>query len=50
MKGVLEIPLNSDHIPIDIRASSRGRFLAIDSRGEIIDPEPGRMSIGRQLA
>ena len=35
---VLEIPLNKDHIPLDNRASSRGRFLAIDSRGEIIDP------------
>lgn len=35
---VLEIPLNKDHIPLDNRASSRGRFFAIDSRGEIIDP------------
>ncbi|HSA86514.1 MAG TPA: Slp family lipoprotein [Nitrospira sp.] len=35
---VLEIPLNKDHIPLDKRASSRGRFLAIDSHGEIIDP------------
>jgi outer membrane lipoprotein len=35
---VLELPLNKDHIPLDSRASSRGRFLAMDSRGEIIDP------------
>ncbi|UVT17469.1 MAG: Slp family lipoprotein [Nitrospira sp.] len=35
---VLQLPLNKDHIPLDNRASSRGRFLAVDSRGEIIDP------------
>lgn len=35
---VLELPLNKDHIPLESRASSRGRFLALDSRGEIIDP------------
>ncbi len=35
---VLELPLNKDFIPLDNRASSRGRFLAMDSRGEIIDP------------
>jgi outer membrane lipoprotein len=35
---VLELPLNKDHIPLESRASSRGRFLAVDSRGEIIDP------------
>jgi len=35
---VLELPLNKDHIPLDNRAASRGRFLAVDSRGEIIDP------------
>lgn len=35
---VLELPLNKDHIPLESRASSRGRFLVLDSRGEIIDP------------
>lgn len=35
---VLELPLNKDLIPLDNRASSRGRFFAMDSRGEIIDP------------
>ncbi|OQW32262.1 MAG: hypothetical protein A4E19_19725 [Nitrospira sp. SG-bin1] len=35
---VLELPLNTDHIPLGNQASSRGRFLAIDSRGEITDP------------
>ena len=35
---VLEEPLNKDHIPLESRASSRGRFLAVDGRGEIIDP------------
>ncbi|BFU90624.1 MAG: hypothetical protein NTAFB01_18110 [Nitrospira sp.] len=35
---VLEIPLNKDHIPLNGWASSLGRFLAIDSRGEIIAP------------
>lgn len=35
---VLQLPLNKDHIPLDNRASSRGRFLAVDSHGEIIDP------------
>ena len=35
---VLELPLNKDLIPLESRASSRGRFLALDSRGEIIDP------------
>ncbi len=35
---VLEIPLTKDHFPLNSPASSRGRFLAIDSRGEIIDP------------
>ncbi len=35
---VLEIPLTKDHFPLNSPASSRGRFLAIDSSGEIIDP------------
>jgi len=35
---VLEIPLNKDHFPLEGRASSRGRFFALDNRGEIIDP------------
>lgn len=35
---ILELPLNKDHIPLDNRASSQGRFLAVDSKGEIIDP------------
>lgn len=35
---ILELPLNKDHILLDNPASSRGRFLAIDSHGEIIDP------------
>lgn len=35
---VLELPLNKDFIPLDNRASSQGRFFAMDSRGEIIDP------------
>lgn len=35
---VLQLPLNQDHIPLDGRASSQGRFLAVDSHGEILDP------------
>ncbi len=35
---VLEIPLGKDHFPLEGRASSRGRFFAVDSRGELIDP------------
>lgn len=35
---VLEIPLTKDLFPLNSSASSRGRFLAIDNHGEIIDP------------
>jgi outer membrane lipoprotein len=35
---VFQLPVNKDHIPLDNRSSSQGRFLAVDSHGEIIDP------------
>lgn len=36
---VLQMPLNKNQIPESSKASSQGRFLALDSRQEIIDPE-----------
>lgn len=36
---VLQLPLNKDHMPeVDNKAASQGRFLAWDTRQEIIDP------------
>lgn len=35
---VLQVPLNSDYIPLSGKPSSRGRFFALDSQREIIDP------------
>lgn len=35
---VLQMPLNKDQVPESSKASSQGRFLALDSRQEIIDP------------
>ena len=35
---ILQLPLNNDFTPVDARTSSRGRFLAYDNKGEIIDP------------
>lgn len=35
---ILQLPLNNDLTPVEARTSSRGRFLAYDNKGEIIDP------------
>lgn len=35
---VLQMSLNKDHVPEYSKASSRGRFFAVDSQHEIIDP------------
>src|ERR1044071_995672 len=35
---VLQVPLNSDYIPLSGKATSRGRFFAVDSQRGIIDP------------
>jgi starvation-inducible outer membrane lipoprotein len=35
---VLQLPLNDDWIPAGERTESSGRFLAVDTKGEIIDP------------
>jgi len=35
---ILQLPLHNDLTPVDARTSSRGRFLAYDNKGEIIDP------------
>jgi outer membrane lipoprotein len=36
---VLQVPLTDDFIPAGERAESKGRFLAFDTQGEILDPE-----------
>lgn len=50
---VLQLPLTDDHIPAAERAESNGRFLAFDTKGEILDPavvkEGTRLTIVGQI-